>query len=276
MKASISGAELRIAMTVYDRTDGYGRSSDKISMTAFERLTGLSRDSVANAVKQLEGNRIIVISHGKGVTPNEYLFNKHYDTWQIERQASLDFPGSSRENRTTATSQEKQTASSLTHAVPTVEAKNRSSPETITSQVVEPGGERVKKALLKKPIKEEGPSSSPEQTEKNATELLRELVSLKHWRTTEDAGVSQEDVEWLERFLLEFPEFSNSNLAACADYYSSRKGAKGKGDWKNRLRNWMVQERQYAERRKDSGQRHHRTIPRRRDQRQAGGRRPRR
>jgi phage replication O-like protein O len=89
MRASLSGAEIRVAMSVIDRTDGYSLESRSITMSAFQKLTGLSRDSVANAIKQLEANHIIVVSHGRGTTPSEYLFNKHYDTWKM---GQLEFP----------------------------------------------------------------------------------------------------------------------------------------------------------------------------------------
>lgn len=70
-------------------------------------------------------------------------------------------------------------------------------------------------------------------------DLLPELHCLKHWRTTED------DVEWLQGFMQKYPEFSRDMMTACADYYSDRP-AKHKGDWKNRLRKWVENERKFA------------------------------
>lgn len=75
-------------------------------------------------------------------------------------------------------------------------------------------------------------------------ELLTMIRGLKHWRTTDD------DVEWLQRFEQEFPEFGRSDLTACADYHSGRIEANHKGDWKNRLRNWMLSKRQFTAERK--------------------------
>ncbi|MBA7679499.1 hypothetical protein ES703_87796 [subsurface metagenome] len=79
-------------------------------------------------------------------------------------------------------------------------------------------------------------------------ELLRLTRGLKHWRTTPD------DEEWLSRFLQEFPEFDKGCLTACADYHSGRSEAKHKGEWKNRLRNWMLKQRQFAQERRQHGQ----------------------
>lgn len=76
--------------------------------------------------------------------------------------------------------------------------------------------------------------------EKPDAELLRMLRSLKHWRTTDD------DEEWLLRFQQEFPEFGRSDLTACVDYHSGRIEARHKGEWKNRLRNWMIKKGEFA------------------------------
>lgn len=93
-----------------------------------------------------------------------------------------------------------------------------------------------------------GEGGKPELAEEQA-ELLRLTRCLKHWRTDPDDG------EWLQRFMQEFPEFDKSALTACADYHSGRSEPKHKGQWKNRLRNWMENKRKFAAERKDSGQR---------------------
>jgi phage replication O-like protein O len=144
MMANISGPEMRIAMTVYDRTIGYNVNSRTISLSTFQKLTGLRRDSVMNAIKQLESSHIIVVSHGIGGSINEYLFNPHYDTWELEKQVSMDF----------ITSTENRTSPSPTHVEPTVEANREGSTRTRTSPRVGSPTERVNKTLLKKPIKE--------------------------------------------------------------------------------------------------------------------------
>ena len=211
-------------------------------MSTFQDLTDLRRDSVSNALKHLEAMRIIAIQRGDGGRSNEYLFNKYCDTWLTSDQ--LPLMGST-ENRTTsdeAGSTENRTTLSPTHATPEPEAKIEGSTRTRTSPVVMPTTEPVKTSLLKTSIKEEE-ASSTKTLDENATELLQKLVSLKHWRTTADDDVSDEDMEWLEQFMQKFPEFSIDNVTACADYYSGRKEAKNRGDWKNRLRNWMVRER---------------------------------
>jgi len=76
-------------------------------------------------------------------------------------------------------------------------------------------------------------------------EVLTKLRCLKHWRTTPD------DVEWLQQFQREFPEFGLGAVTACADYHSGRLPPKHKGQWKNRLRNWMLNELKFE---RDKGQ----------------------
>lgn len=69
--------------------------------------------------------------------------------------------------------------------------------------------------------------------------LLPQLQSLPYWKHEE------EDASWLTEFTGEFPEFVVQNLIECRDFWDGRR-ARGKGDWKNRLRNWMKKGRQFA------------------------------
>lgn len=101
---------------------------------------------------------------------------------------------------------------------------------------------KVEEVVKGKPIPEEA-----QGLDEKTAGLLRLAHCLKHWRTTPD------DVEWLQGFLQEFPEFSRDMMTACTDYYSDRPEARHKGDWKNRLRNWARKERQFAAERRDTG-----------------------
>jgi hypothetical protein len=72
--------------------------------------------------------------------------------------------------------------------------------------------------------------------------LLPQLQSLPYWKA-EDS-----DIPWLGEFTGEFPELTAQHVKECRDFYDGRR-PRGKGDWKNRLRNWMKKGREFASRR---------------------------
>ncbi len=63
------------------------------------------------------------------------------------------------------------------------------------------------------------------------------LQKLPNWATSED------DAQWLEEFMVEYPHLTTKHILACRDYHSA-KAKHHKGIWKTRLRNWMSHERQ--------------------------------
>jgi phage replication O-like protein O len=79
MEISLTGAQFRIVLTIVDKTLGFRKYSEFISYSQFEKLTGLSRQSVNLAVKGLEAKKVIVVD--RSGHRNEYLFNMHWDTW---------------------------------------------------------------------------------------------------------------------------------------------------------------------------------------------------
>jgi len=87
IKQGMTGAEWAVCMTVIDKTYGFGKLSDQISLTQFQVATGLSRQGVMKAIKSLGNQRCLVGNHS--CLPTEYLFNKHYDTWIAGRQPQL-------------------------------------------------------------------------------------------------------------------------------------------------------------------------------------------
>ena len=74
-----SGAEFRIIFTVIDKTIGFQKASDFISITQFQKYTSLSRQSVCNAIKSTNVKRIILISKVNRI--HEYKVNVAYETW---------------------------------------------------------------------------------------------------------------------------------------------------------------------------------------------------
>ncbi len=88
VRADLTGAEYKICLAVIGKTWGFNKPSDFISRSQFRQLTGLSEEAIRKAIRDLKKRRIIHYrlsknkKGGYGNTPlNEFLFNKHYDTW---------------------------------------------------------------------------------------------------------------------------------------------------------------------------------------------------
>ena len=84
VRAKLSGSEYQIILFIIGKTWGFRKHSDGISYSQITEKTGLTRPGAINTMKKLEQKRMIVVDRKvvKGSLPvNEYLFNKHYDTW---------------------------------------------------------------------------------------------------------------------------------------------------------------------------------------------------
>lgn len=87
IRQGLTGSEWAVIMVVIDKTYGFGKLSDQISLTQFQKATGISRQGIMKAIKSLGNQRCLVGNHS--CLPTEYLFNKHYDTWIAGRQPQL-------------------------------------------------------------------------------------------------------------------------------------------------------------------------------------------
>jgi phage replication O-like protein O len=89
MSAELSGSEFRIVMAVINNTWGYGKESDCIAISRFIEMTNLAERTIKKAIKTLKEARVLIcapsnirVHHGSPM--NEFLFNKHYDTWKTQ------------------------------------------------------------------------------------------------------------------------------------------------------------------------------------------------
>lgn len=87
IKTNLSSSELRIIMAIINKTWGFGKEADCISTTQLMEMTGLAERTVKKAIKTLKDKRIIhyepsLIRVHHGSPLNEFIFNKHYDTWK--------------------------------------------------------------------------------------------------------------------------------------------------------------------------------------------------
>lgn len=89
MKAELSGSEFRIVLAIIDKTWGFNKESDSIAVSQLMEMTGLAVRTVRESIKILKEKRILVYSTSNirvhhGAPINEFLFNKHYDTWRTQ------------------------------------------------------------------------------------------------------------------------------------------------------------------------------------------------
>lgn len=80
MRINLSGYQYRIIWCVFRKTYGWHKSTDKISLTQFEKMTGLKNKYVCKAIKDLEDRNMIIVDRNNHI--NIYKFNSDYDTWE--------------------------------------------------------------------------------------------------------------------------------------------------------------------------------------------------
>ena len=80
--------ELKIVMCVWRYTYGFQRKSHQLSLTFLMNHTGLGRTRINDSLKKLiESNVIEKIEQGRANATNSYMFNKHYNSWKLEKYA---------------------------------------------------------------------------------------------------------------------------------------------------------------------------------------------
>jgi phage replication O-like protein O len=89
IKLELTAAEMKIIFAIIHKTWGFNKKSDTISVSQLMEITGLVKRTVNYCLKDLKSSKIIHFQPSKrvhrGSPLNEYLFNKHYDTWKLNR-----------------------------------------------------------------------------------------------------------------------------------------------------------------------------------------------
>jgi phage replication O-like protein O len=81
-KIRLSGEETQCLWVILRKTYCWHKKEDKISLSQFSLATGLTRPSVARALKKLLTKKITEIIKNDNSYINIYRFNKDFDTWQ--------------------------------------------------------------------------------------------------------------------------------------------------------------------------------------------------
>ena len=81
-KYRIPGAEMQCLWFIIRKTYGWNKKEDAISITQFEKATGMKRSHVCRAIAGLSNKNIISTNKGT-TTVTKYQFNKRYKTWVV-------------------------------------------------------------------------------------------------------------------------------------------------------------------------------------------------
>lgn len=98
----LSGGSLKVLLAIVRKTYGFQKRSDKISFRTLRELTGLSRDAVNHAIKDL--GPFLTVTHGRKGVPtlegvNEYALNLNVETGELVRNSDQSENRTSQKNR---------------------------------------------------------------------------------------------------------------------------------------------------------------------------------
>lgn len=80
-KTRIRGEEMQCFHLILLKTYGWNKKEDPISLSQFERETGMNRKNITRALFGLEEKSMIKIRRNGTKSPNIYSINKNYDQW---------------------------------------------------------------------------------------------------------------------------------------------------------------------------------------------------
>ena len=79
IKYPLSPTENKIMLFIIHKTWGFKKKADSISLTQFQKMIPASRPTIAEGIKSLEKNQLIIVDRSQRI--NQYMVNKFYDTW---------------------------------------------------------------------------------------------------------------------------------------------------------------------------------------------------
>lgn len=83
-----SGSAWRVFMVVLRKTYGYHKKIDKVSLTQFEAMSGLTRKSVCRGINELTELRVITVEKDGYI--NTYQVQKDYSLWDSVKPVTSD------------------------------------------------------------------------------------------------------------------------------------------------------------------------------------------
>lgn len=89
LAGNFTGAEYKIILAIIDKTWGFKKQADAISISKLCAMTNLTKRTVQRTIISLKTKRVVYMSPStirvsSGSPLNNYSLNKHYDTWKVE------------------------------------------------------------------------------------------------------------------------------------------------------------------------------------------------
>ncbi len=169
--ANLSGGEYKVALFILDQTIGWDRESHLISLSQYIRATFLSKQAILDAIYNLERKRIICTERN-GTKGTAYLFNQHYDMWDVPSASLLNLTSI----ETPLVKQSRQGLSSRVDKSSQVEQTSTCLPRTPATEPL-----KKDKETIKETIKDNSGSSPNHAAETDASKFLFEKTNRKRW-----------------------------------------------------------------------------------------------
>ena len=211
-RTRLLGSEFQVVLCVLRKTYGYGKKEDVISLTQFEKFTGLSRPTVVKTLKNLIARNILV----KTALP-AYKFNKDWDSWVVNTALLVKHKDLSGLHRLTKTSKDR-----LTH--------NRKKIITIDNNTGQPTVARYgneTNEILKMFNTTINPTLSyANKTQRKAVVALIDLLGFDKTRQATEYAISVQGQRYAPTITT--PYQLKSKLAELRIYYEKQQGKKMK------------------------------------------------
>ena len=83
----LSGNQWRILWVIFRQTYGWHKKADRISISYFQRKTGLKRRHISRAIKDMVGRKIVTKNDTTYIST--YGFQKDYSKWELSPKMTL-------------------------------------------------------------------------------------------------------------------------------------------------------------------------------------------
>lgn len=134
-----NGTQLRMLLVIVRYTYGFKRKQHDLSVSFFEKATGITKRQIQKEINNLIENKVIIeISKPSFNTSRKLAFNKNYDEWLIGRSLSKEHSEQKGRGEQLDTSTGEQKNTSTGEQIDTQERKVKESIKEITTTTENP------------------------------------------------------------------------------------------------------------------------------------------
>jgi len=78
----IPGQEMKCLLFIIRKTWGYHKITDNISLSQFQKATGMDKSSISKALDRLKLKKVIIVGKNTNKKGKDYRINKKFQTWE--------------------------------------------------------------------------------------------------------------------------------------------------------------------------------------------------